>query len=347
MTGEVMLAEIREQGGLTARWAAMGGYDVTAACRSASELQPDSIVLVARGTSDNAADLARGLLEILGGFTVASASPSSITLYGTRPRPGRRLCVAISQSGQSPDLIACTEAIRASGALAIVITNDPASPLAAVADHLIPVDVGVEQAVAATKTFLGEALALHDLATGLSGVQSADRPRLSAAISAVLDDAEGPIADAIDLVLPALHDRGHLVTLGRGLTTPIAREGALKIMETTGFPALGYSAADFEHGPVAIVREGTPVIAVSGPGEPAASLGLLTERLAALGACIVGIGPTPLPGISAWIRVHDCGPTLTPLACVIPLQLLTHRLALALGRNPDQPRGLTKVTRTR
>jgi glucosamine--fructose-6-phosphate aminotransferase (isomerizing) len=349
--GAAMLQEIEQQAGLADTWARAGGYPVAAIADAVQAYAPDSIALIARGTSDNAAGYAKYLLEILGGYLVSSTSPSTMTLYGARPRPSRSLCIAVSQSGQSPDLVRTMAAYREAGSLGIAVTNHPGSPLAANADHVIDLAAGTERAVAATKTFTCELLALLDLATAICGTTPPDRAGIASAITSAITSATTSPA-AMDVAVRALHQSmrtaGHLLVVSRGASTPVAHEGALKIMETVGLPALSYSAADLEHGPIAFVRRGTPVLVLDSMGPAANSLEPVITRLAALGADIVQVGSAqPIAGVRAHVTVQELDPLAAPIAEAIPLQLLAYRLATSAGRDPDSPQGLSKVTLTR
>ncbi|MBU6244076.1 MAG: SIS domain-containing protein [Actinomycetales bacterium] len=344
--GTVMLDEIRQQARLAADWAGAGGYRVDHIAHAVASYAPASVTLIARGTSDNAAGYAKYLLEIMGGYVVSSASPSAVTLYGAKPRQARSLCIAVSQSGQSPDLLRAMSAMREAGSLGIAVTNDPAAPLAVQADFVVDLAAGVEHAVAATKTFTCELLALLDLATAICGTQAPERAGIAGAIASVIAP-HADLDDAARLLGSALASAGHLLVVSRGASTPIAHEGALKIMETVGLPALSYSAADLEHGPIACVHAGTPVIVIDSAGPAAGSLAHVIARLVDLGAEVIQVGSgDAAPGIRAHIPVPRLDPLVAPIAEAIPLQLLAHRLATAMGHDPDQPPGLTKVTRT-
>lgn len=362
--GQRMLAEIHQQSVLARSWAQAGGYQVAGIADAVASFAPSCIAMIARGTSDNAAGYAKYLLEIMGGYVVSSTSPSTMTLYGARPRPARTLCIAVSQSGQSPDLVQSMAAFRESGSLGIAVTNDPASPLALQADHVIPLAAGHEEAVAATKTFTCTLLALLDLASAICGSAPPDRTAIAGAIASAIGDAgptsnanandpvdpAGPVdalAAAVSLLEPSMHAARHLLVVSRGASTPIAHEGALKIMETVGLPALSYSTADLEHGPIACVQPGTPILVVDSAGPTAHSMEPVITRLLGRGAQVVQVGSAdPVAGVGAHIRLPRLDPLAAPIVEAIPLQLLAYRLAIAVGRDPDQPEGLTKVTRT-
>ena len=207
---------------------------------------------------------------------VALAAPSTITLYGARPNMADALVVGISQSGRSPDIVAVVEEARRQGALTVALTNDADSPLAETADHVVDLRAGPELATAATKTYTTELLAAALLSTALdppSPQETADLAGLPALMSAALA-AEPHARD-----LAAAHaERQRAVVLGRGYSYASAREWALKLQEMALVAAMPYSAADFEHGPLALAEPGLPVLAVAPSGtELEAQVALLTR----------------------------------------------------------------------
>jgi glucosamine--fructose-6-phosphate aminotransferase (isomerizing) len=238
--------------------------------------RPRFAVIAARGTSDNAGVYAQYLFTVRNGLTVALAAPSTITLYGARPNVADALVIGISQSGRSPDIIAVLEEARRQGALTIALTNDASSPLAAMADHVIDVLAGPELATAATKTYTTELLAAALLSTALDPATPAE-PADLAAIPGLLARALETETLARDLAASHV-ERQRAVVLGRGYSYPSAREWALKLQELALVAAMSYSAADFEHGPLALAEPGFPVLAVapSGP-ELDAQVELLTR----------------------------------------------------------------------
>jgi len=308
---------------------------------------PDFVVLAARGSSDNAARYGQYLFGAANRIPVALATPSLVTLYHRPPRLERAMVLAISQSGQSPDIVAVAEEGHLQQALTVAITNDPDSPLAAAAEHTICLHAGEEKSVAATKTYTNSllALAMLSIALGEDGERSevlAGLPELAVQIVAsapeVIEHAERyRYADAC-------------VVVSRGYNYGTAFEVALKLKELTYIVAEPYSSADFRHGPVALVDQGFPVIVVVPEGVVAAELMELMHQLQEREAEMVVISaldealemaqtPIPLPaGIPEWV---------SPIITVMPGQLFALGMALAKGFDPDHPRGLRKVTRTR
>jgi glucosamine--fructose-6-phosphate aminotransferase (isomerizing) len=310
--------------------------------------RPRFAVIAARGTSDNAGIYAQYLLAIRNGLVVALAAPSTITLYGARPSMADALVIGISQSGRSPDIVAVLDEARRQGALTVAMTNDAASNLAEQADHVMDLQAGPELATAATKTYTTELLAVALLSAALdppSPGEMRDLAGLPGLISAALT-AE---PDARDLA--AAHaERQRAVVLGRGFSYASAREWALKLQELALVAAMAYSAADFEHGPLALAEPGLPVLAVAPSGREleaqVALLGRLKEtheaRLLVISdaraARVLDEGLALPDGIPPW---------LAPIVDILPAQLYAYHLTVARGLDPEHPRTISKVTETR
>jgi glucosamine--fructose-6-phosphate aminotransferase (isomerizing) len=221
---------------------------------------------------------------------------------------------------------------------AVAVTNSPDSPLALAAEISVDVRAGVERAVAATKTYTAQLLALLLLLGGEEAAHDAERLPEAAARTLAANGPEqiaGPAA--------RLRYADRIVVSGRGYSYPTAREGALKLMETSYLSAHAFSGADLLHGPVAMIDESVPVIAVTSSGQSAAAMAPVLERLAEVGAEVLPVGPASgLPVAAAGLPEH-----VVPIVEIVPLQLLALRLALERGADPDAPRGLSKVTDTR
>jgi glucosamine--fructose-6-phosphate aminotransferase (isomerizing) len=241
------------------------------------------------------------------------------------------LFVAVSQSGGSPDLVESMDVARACGALTVAVTNNPDSALANAAEHHVQVHAGPERAVAATKTYTSELLALYLLLVG------GDAAGLPDAAARTLDHGARAYAAAERY---RLVDR--LVTTARGFSYPTAREGALKLMETSYVAAQAFSGADLLHGPLAMLGPDVPVIAVTTTGRGATALTPVLERLAGAQVDVLQVGPADgLP-----VTLDGIDESLAPVLEILPLQQLAWRLALDRGGDPDRPRGLSKVTET-
>jgi len=339
--------EILEQPEALRRQLREGRAAAEAAAKAIRAANPNWVLIAARGSSDNAARYAQYLLGAHNRLGVALAVPSLVTLYRSPPSMKGALVIGISQSGQSPDIVSVLEEARRQGAITLTVTNDPHSPLAKASAHVLPLMAGEERAVAATKTYTTELMALAMLSAALEG--NAERwTELEAVPGAVEKVIE--LNSEIALSAEKFKNIRELVVLGRGFNYATAFEVALKIKETSYFIAEPYSVADLLHGPVAMIDDGFPVLLVAPSGEALVDVPPLLDLLQRKGALTIAISdradvlervaiqlPLP-PGIPEWI---------SPIASVVPGQLWAHALALATGQNPDQPRGLTKVTLTR
>jgi len=346
--GQGMAADIAEQPAGYARLLEGGPAAAIAAVAAAvAERRPRHVMFVGRGTSDHAALYGAYLTEIRLGIPAGLASPSAITLYGARPDLSDALVVGVSQSGGSPDLTGVLTVARESGALTVAVTNNPASPLAEVAELSVDVAAGHERAVAATKSYTAELLALLLLIEGIragDGVLPADE---RAALEKLPQLAEDVLTDSgADELARHYRFASRMVTTGRGYAYPTARETALKLMETSYLPALAFSGADLLHGPLAMTDLDVPVLAVVGSGPGGRSMTDVVQRLGERRADVVTIGAADVPGAAGRLAVPGVDERYAPLLDILPLQKLALALALARGEDPDAPRGLKKVTTT-
>jgi glucosamine--fructose-6-phosphate aminotransferase (isomerizing) len=304
------------------------------------------LVFAARGSSDHAAIYAQYLSQSLLGVPAAMATPSVATVYGRDVHDPNSCLVAVSQSGASPDLVATLESARSRGGPTIAFTNDPESPLARAADVHVPLAAGPERSVAATKTYTAELLALHLWLRAVAGHPSS---QVDDEIHALAGHGREVIRRSAALA-PGLADRlasaDRAVLIGRAFGAATAREGALKLMETSSIAASGWSAADAKHGPLASVTPGTPVFCFIGEQAGRESVEALLPDLQARGADLHLVGTDPVePGL-AGILPSGVADALLPVLSILPLQCLALELALRKGADPDRPVGLTKVTRT-
>ncbi|MBI3686920.1 MAG: SIS domain-containing protein [Actinobacteria bacterium] len=339
-----MAAEIAEQPAVLDRILTEGRTAVRAVAGSVARHAPRFVLVAGRGSSDHAALYAKYLVEIRLGLPAGLVSPSTTTLYGARPDLRGVLVLAVSQSGGSPDLVESTRVARECGALTVAVTNDAASPLARASALHLALLAGPERAVPATKSYTAQLLTLWLLVDGWRGGDGADAGALPALAAAAL---------ARTAEVAAVADRyrfaERLVVTGRGYAHATAREAALKVMETSFLSTHAWSGADLLHGPLAMVDERTPCLVVAPEGAGGAALGPVLARLRERGADLTVVGARAAVE-SAGGGVVLPGPvpeSLSPVLEVLPLQLLAHRLALARGHDPDTPRALGKVTRTR
>lgn len=301
-----------------------------------------TVLILARGTSDNAAHFLKYLIETQLGLPCGLTSPSSVTIYDSTLHFEHTLVVAISQSGRSPDLVRFATAAASSGATVISITNDPESPLAQLADHHVALNAGPELAVAATKSYAAQLMICYLLV--------ATWTKRKVAKELILGQAE-KLVDRVDLVVRAVEkcERGHeIVVLGRGFAYPNARETALKIQETSKISVQGLSTADYLHGPISALAPSTQVFILAPSHMPKGSIDEALVKLREHGAKIfwIGNGGTPekddivIPG-------SDCDDEITSsIVDVISLQRFALEFALKYGLDPDSPAGLSKVTLT-
>ena len=337
--GHLMAAEIVEQPQVWRRLLDEGREPIRAAAAQIAATSPRFVLFVARGTSDHAALYAKYLVEINHGLPAGLVSPSTMTVYGARPDLRDVLYIAVSQSGGSPDLVRSVEVARSQGALTVAVTNNAASDLAAAAAIHIDVLAGAEKSVAATKSYTAELLALQLLL----GYDRDD-------VDALPDLGEQVLT--FDALVREVAQRyrfaQRLIATGRGYSYPTAREAALKLMETSYLSAQAFSGADLLHGPLATVDPQVPVLAVVPEGAGGQAMAPVLERLAERHADAFGVGdPAALAGLAGGIALPSgVSDELSPLLEILPLQQLALHLALARGGDPDQPRGLRKVTET-
>ncbi len=320
------------------------------AWRIAAKLRAQGVkylIVAARGTSDNAARYGQYLLGAYNRLPIGLATPSLFSIYAEPPQLDGALVVGISQSGQSSDIVAVLQEARRQGTPTLALVNDPDSPLAAQADDVLQLHAGEERAVAATKTYTAQLAALALLSCGLD--QDADRlaalRHVPLAIESVLEHQE--------LIARAVERYRYMetcVVLGRGYNYATAFEVALKLKELNYLFAESYSSADFMHGPIAVVGSGFPALVVAPSGKMFATMRDFSLELKSRGAELViisdrqdllaeAVTPLPLPeGVPEW---------LSPLVAIVPGQLFALHLTLTKGNDPDQPRGLQKVTITR
>jgi glutamine---fructose-6-phosphate transaminase (isomerizing) len=343
-----MLDEIREQPRALERTLLLEIKRAERLRKRFSKQRPRLVILAARGTSDNAAQFARYLLEITTGIPVSLCAPSVYTLYGAKLDLRDSLVVAISQSGESTDTNLVVEQARASGAMTVGITNEPKSTLAGLAEDTIFVRARRERSVAATKTYTGQLLASYLLAYALgSNVVQLDSlrriPELAAKALTLYDD--------IAARSQRYRFMDHAVVVGRGLNYSNAFEFALKLMETCYVVAERFSSADFLHGPIAMIGHAFPSFLFAPSG--VTSMGILDvrDKLNGLGAETLVItdqsnAAAAAGGRRAIVLPFSVGEIYSPIPYVIPAQLFAACLAREKGLNPDQPRTLQKVTRT-
>ena len=305
---------------------------------------PQLVVTCARGSSAHAATFAKHLIELQLGIPVAAVAPNIATVYRRPLRLDGQLFLAVSQSGRSDDLVETAAMARDAGAVTAAFVNTSESPLAAACEFVLPIGAGPELSIAATKSFVATLAALLRLLAAWSGDE-----RLPDAI----DRLPECLISATDLdwaaALGPLADADSLIAIGRGSTLAIAREAALKLKEIANRHAEAFSGAEFLHGPVALVEPRYPILMFM-PGD-AADDGLwqLAADLAGKGAAlfIAGQERHKLTGPALLPALAPDNPETDAVCLIQSFYAMMVRLAERLGIDPDRPRHLQKITRTR
>jgi glucosamine--fructose-6-phosphate aminotransferase (isomerizing) len=299
---------------------------------------PSVVVTLGRGSSGAAATFARYLIETRLQILTSAAAPSVGSVFGATVAMRGGLCLAVSQSGSSPDLLAAAEAARRGGASLVVIANDESSPLAQMADVLLPMHAGPETSVAATKTFITSLSAVLQLVLYWHG---------DGASIESLDVLPGQLRRAWEMDWSAcrrwLAPARGLYVVGRGLNFAVAQEAALKFKETCNLQAEAFSSAELRHGPLTLARDGFPVLVFNPGDEARAGVEALAQRLRDQGASVMdagGVGEAALP-------LAPCAPLFTPLVQIQSFYRMIDGLAADRGLDPDRPAYLSKVTNTR
>ncbi len=341
----LMLAEIQQQPTTLERTIKREGKRIKRFAESIENHRPNLIVLVARGSSDNAALFGRYLLEISTGIPVSLAAPGVHTLYQTRMRLENALVIGISQSGEGTDVNMVLENSKRSGARTIAITNEDGSAMTQIADETFLIHAGRERSVAATKTYTGQLIIFHMLAAALNSNQGFSEveqlPELAAQALALRPE--------IETMVERYAFMNQCVVVGRGLNYANAYEFAIKLMETCYVVAERFSSADFLHGPIAMVERGFPAFLFAPPGKTLSGMQDLLEKLTKLGAetVVISSEQTALKLATRALKIASRIPErLTPIPYIIPAQLFAALLAKAKGLSPDSPRSLAKVTKT-
>ncbi len=339
MTESQMRREIAEIPDAVERLLTQGEDALVRAGREIAARDPAFLVTVARGSSDHACTYLKYAAELLCGLPVASVGPSVASIYHAPLRMGGGVCVSVSQSGRSPDIVDLTRAARAGGAYAVAVTNDATSPLAGSADAALDIHAGPELSVAATKTFVTSALTC----LWLVAVMKEDRPLLAAIRD--LPDRLAQAAQADWSAVASAAGTGSLYTLGRGPSWAIANEAALKFKEVCQLHAESYSSAEVLHGPVSIVERGFPVLAFTAADAAEDAVTEVADALAAKGASV--FATTDRVRAAQALPTVRTGHWLTdPLALIVSFYAMIETLAVSRSLDPDAPRHLRKVTET-
>ncbi len=338
----ILYTEIFEQPGAIARVLTESVSEVQALVSAAKRADVRYIALAARGTSDNAAIYAKYLLQILCGIPVLLTAPSVHTLYGASVDYRGALVVGVSQSGAGEDICEVVSAARKAGAVTAAITNTEDSLLARTAEHVLLCRAGREVAVAATKTYTTTLTIFALLAAAWS-----ENATFDTALTGVPEVAASALSvsePVVSSVAQTLFHAEKMVAAARGANLATAIEASLKIAETSGTTTQAFSSADLLHGPIASVQARTPCLLFAPAGKSSGNLVELGERLRGRGARVITFSPEPGADVPLVSPAHEL---LSPLVDILPAQLLAYYLTVARGLDPDNPRGLSKVTVTR
>ncbi len=303
----------------------------------------DLIILVARGSSDNAALFGRYLLEVTTGIPVSLSAPSVFTLYNAKLRLNRAVVIGVSQSGEGVDINHVLEKAKSFGAFTIAITNEDSSSMAQIADETLLIHAGREKSVAATKTYTGQMLHFYMLANAI-GDKRLDYHKIPAFTQNALE-LEEKVKETVQRYI----FMENCVVVGRGMNYGNSYELALKLMETCYVVAERFSSADFFHGPLAIVERRFPVILFAPIGVTRQSSVDLLNRLHELNADSLAITNDDEVGGLATRSIRlssEIDEFLSPIPFIVPAQLFAAHLSEAKGLDPDEPRSLAKITKT-
>ncbi|MEI9887650.1 MAG: SIS domain-containing protein [Rhizomicrobium sp.] len=301
--------------------------------------KPRAVVTGARGSSDNAATFAKYLIETRTGILTSSTGLSTSSVYAAQPKLDDVLFLAISQSGRSPDLLTTVASAKAGGAFVLAIVNDETSPLAALAHEVLPLHAGAETSIAATKTYLASVAAIaalvcawtqdRELAEALQGLPKKMRQAWTCDWSAAVT---------------GLKSSRDLYAIGRGVGFGAAQEAALKFKETTGLHAEAFSSAEVQHGPMALVKKGFPILMFSQRDETRPGLEELAAKVVGAGSELLVAGfAVPGAAVLPTVAAH---PALEPILMMQSFYRMIDALSLARGFNPDRPPNLNKITET-
>lgn len=334
----LMYAEAAEASAAAARGLRTNADTIARIAARLRRRPPTSVTTCARGSSDHAATYGKYLIETLIGVPTSSAAPSVASVFAAPLAVGEGLCIAISQSGRSPDLLRSVEAYRGAGAFVIVLVNDAESPLAKLADEVLPLHAGPERSVAATKSFIASLVMLAALVAAWS-----DDARLAADLADLPSQLAAAFALDWSEALAAVESATSLFVIGRGYSLAVAQEAALKLKETCALHAEAFSSAEVRHGPMAIVRAGFPVIAFATSDAAGDGVREAAQEFLGRGARVAIADATArMPGLPA---LH-ANPVLEPILMIQSFYRFANMLSLRRGLDPDMPPHLSKVTQT-
>lgn len=334
-----MHREAGEGGASVARFLSRNATALAELGQSLRADPPALVVTCARGSSDHAATYGKYLVETLCGVPVASAAPSVASVYATRMERMNALVIAVSQSGRSPDLLRTVESYKAAGARVVALVNVEDSPLAGLADTVLPLSAGPETSVAATKSFIASLTGLAAIAAHWSEDQ---------ALLAALDALPAQLEAAFELDWTAVADTlvqaRNLFVIGRGYSFGVAQEAALKMKETSALHAEAFSSAEVRHGPMAIINDGFPLLGFATSDDAGDDVRAAAAEFASRGAAVHLADASDDDSHPPTIRSHAA---IEPILMIQSFYRMVNTVSLRRGLNPDQPPHLRKVTETR
>ncbi|MFC5512143.1 SIS domain-containing protein [Massilia jejuensis] len=335
-----MLQEAVSAGDCVALQLSQDGERYAALGRTLRSTNLNSAVTVARGSSDHAAGYVAYLVMSRLGRLVTSLPMSLVTLYKSPLVTRDTLAIAISQSGQSPDLVEPVRYFRDGGATTVALVNDTGSPLAQAAAWALPLHAGREQSVAATKSFIASLVAGARLVA-----EWQDDADLKAGLAALPGDLRAASRIDWSAALEVLAPARNIMVVGRGIGFPIALEAALKLKETSALQAEAFSGAEIKHGPMALIEDGYPLLIFATRGPAQAGLVALATEMRGRGARVLLAAPGDIPKRDLTLPVAAT-PDLDPIVAIQAFYVMAAQLSKARGLDPDRPRHLSKVTRT-
>jgi glucosamine--fructose-6-phosphate aminotransferase (isomerizing) len=334
----LMFAEAREAGEAARRFLSGNSDVLTRITERLRQSPPSMVVTCARGSSDHSATFGKYLFETLLGIPTASAGLSVASVFAAPLQANGALCIAISQSGRSPDLLRTVEAYKAAGAFVVALVNDEDSPLAALADEKLALRAGPEKSVAATKSYITSLVGM----AALAAYWTQDSALLDALAALPGDLARAFMLDW-SAALPTLSQARNLFVIGRGYSFAVAQEAALKLKETSGLHAEAFSSAEVRHGPMAIIEAGFPILAFATSDRAGDDVRAAAQEFRAREAAVMlADAAHPQEGLPT-IAAH---PVIEPILMIQTFYRFVNMLSLARGFDPDTPPHLKKVTQT-
>lgn len=307
---------------------------------------PELMITVARGSSDHAAAyLCHAMMSEIG-VPSLSIPPSLVSLHRAPLRLKKCWVAALSQSGKSPDLIASARYLKQRGATVTALVNTAHSELAEVSDTQVLLPAGLEHSVAATKSYVAMLMASAQIVAHL-GHALGGSDTLASALQQLPEQMRAVAHQDWSEAVEVLAKADKMLVIGRGCALPIAQEAALKLKETSGIQAEAFSSAEVRHGPMEIIVPGYPVLVFAPSGPEQTGTLAFAHDMRERGAQVLVVAPPDALSSASLPSVPTGHPLLEPFTMIQGFYQIAAQLAVARGRNPDQPQFLKKVTETR